>query len=581
MSDHHLSDLLPITSGVSKPNAYEVFGLTTGEHDTTRIQQTIQTVIKNLKACKSNSDSKRWKAAAKLATDSRMVLSDPTLKSELDLRLGVFAEVGAHGSMPSLANDPLAAYLPGTDPLETYHAEDDPLIESSSEMEGIEKPRIETPGIGESGIGESGIGESGIGESGIGESGIGEISFDQIRAGLESETLLPSDLIGVKDISEEGAIELPSFEVSPEFANDETNSGVVVNNPSVHRRKRSKTGALIPAAFAFFCFSIVGLVLFFIIQRPGVVITVSDDGFSVNTAPTDVPIDPVVGENERAEQQKANAEPPDPVMGGLGNSKNDEGKPGQFSDAVDPDMPKRDTEPSSQTGNQQMNSAPTDSKPEMDPTSKDSENRDPDNNDDDQSMEDEKEMDSEPEALSDEVLAEAEQALEQVRQAIIQADWNRMDTLAKSTLEKPMSDEQSKAASDLAAVADLATYYRQAVVRAVNNLNIGNDFEVTSDFRVIIVEKGPDKLVVRYNTQNKAYSFDELPWKLAHKLASFEVPNDAFSISAKAVYQSIAPNTNQGYQDEAMEWITEIQPELDGTDKENIAATLQALTAKK
>ena len=98
---------------------------------------------------------------------------------------------------------------------------------------------------------------------------------------------------------------------------------------------------------------------------------------------------------------------------------------------------------------------------------------------------------------------------------------------------------------------------------------------------MIVVEKSPEQLVVRYNAKNKTYTIDELPWALAHQLARFEVAGDTFSTAAKSVYQFIAPKTNDGLRDEALEWIREIQSDLDGTDKENIESTLKSLFSEK
>jgi hypothetical protein len=181
------------------------------------------------------------------------------------------------------------------------------------------------------------------------------------------------------------------------------------------------------------------------------------------------------------------------------------------------------------------------------------------------------------ETLSGEVLQKAEQTLQIAKSAILDADWNQMNSVANKMLDQPMSDDQKRQADDLFQVIDLALFYRTAIVDSINNLNVGNDFEVSDSLRVIIVEKSPSNLTVMFNKMQREYSIDQLPWPLAHKLASFEVSGDTFSTAAKSVYQAIAPTTNPGLQTQALDWIKEIQDDLDGTDKENVGATLSSL----
>jgi len=183
------------------------------------------------------------------------------------------------------------------------------------------------------------------------------------------------------------------------------------------------------------------------------------------------------------------------------------------------------------------------------------------------------------ESLSEEVLQKAEETLQAAKSAILSADWNQMNAIANRMLDQPMSDEQKSEASDLFQVIDLALFYRTAIVDSIANLNVGNDFEVSDGLRVIIVEKSPSNLTVMFNKMQREYSIDQLPWPLAHKLASFEVSGDTFSTAAKSVYQAIAPTTNSGLQTQALDWIKEIQNDLDGTDKESVGSTLSSLIA--
>jgi hypothetical protein len=184
------------------------------------------------------------------------------------------------------------------------------------------------------------------------------------------------------------------------------------------------------------------------------------------------------------------------------------------------------------------------------------------------------------EPLTSELVAVADQKLQRVRELIRSANWKEMKPAAQAALEQPMSDEQRAQAEALFNLADLASYYRVGIEKAVARLNVGNDFEVTDDFRVIIVETGPDQLVVRFNAKNKSFTFDELPWSLAHKLAGFSMPGDPASEAAKAVYQAISPNANQAYRDQALQWLSEIQGEVEGADATQLAETIRDLFAR-
>ena len=127
-------------------------------------------------------------------------------------------------------------------------------------------------------------------------------------------------------------------------------------------------------------------------------------------------------------------------------------------------------------------------------------------------------------------------------------------------------------------LADLATYYRGAIERAVAEINVGNDFAVTDTFRVIVVEKGEDLLVVRYSEKNRSFTFDEFPFSLAHRLATFSTKGDSTTTqAAKAAYQAIAPKATDAHRAEAVVWLREITGEVEGADPKRVADTIESL----
>jgi hypothetical protein len=95
---------------------------------------------------------------------------------------------------------------------------------------------------------------------------------------------------------------------------------------------------------------------------------------------------------------------------------------------------------------------------------------------------------------------------------------------------------------------------------------------------VIIVEKGEDLLVVRFNTKNRSYTFDEFPFPLAHKLATFAMDAGTPTfLAAKAAYQALSPKATPAHRDEAVDWLESINEPIEGADPKRVAATIKSL----
>lgn len=584
MSAHPLSDLLPIPEGVIKPNAYDVFGIPYELHDEQEIQSRIRKTISNLKSQKGSADPKRWKAAARLAADAKQLLNDPAQKERLSQQLTSMvgspeAKSNAGKGAASLSQDrspshgdPLAGLLPTADPLQAFQ----PIIHDPHST----PPPIQTnPDPDDSRINNSQIPEErleGLDSDVISPS---ENLLPPDTSLLPPETsLLPQELLAAMEADSDQASEqintdpqvLPRFEDS--VPSVKIQSKVAFKKPNSNRRRRSKTGMLVPAVFALCCFGMVGLALYFIINKPGVVVTMSDNGLAVNPA-DQMPPDEQDKPEVQPTPQKPKA-PADPVMGKLGPTAN-ENKTDQNDQKLTDPIPEGKDNPPTTVPEQNPTKAPMGMETKTPDATQPSETDPPPPPD----------LTKTPkptmEALSPEVLEKAEQTLEAASNAIASANWDAMNEIANSMLDQEMSAEQKLQATELFQLIDLAIFYRTAIIDSITKLNAGDDFEVTNNFRVIVVEKSPEQLTIRYDRKNQSYTIDNLPWPLAHKLASFEVSDDSFSTAAKSVYQFIAPKTNDGLRKQAIEWISEIQPDLDETDKENIAATLQSLTEDK
>jgi len=174
-------------------------------------------------------------------------------------------------------------------------------------------------------------------------------------------------------------------------------------------------------------------------------------------------------------------------------------------------------------------------------------------------------------------LSDQQEALEKVRQLIRQSDWGKMKVAAESLTEKQLSPENKSIAQALFELTDLATYYREGIKNAVDELEVGNDFEVVNSLRVIVVETGKDLLVVRYNKKSRSLTFDEFPFSLAHKLATFQIPSGPTGEAAKAVYQAVAPKATDAHRDEAVRWLQAIEGEVEGADPQRLAQTIESV----
>lgn len=327
------------------------------------------------------------------------------------------------------------------------------------------------------------------------------------------------------------------------------NTPVVVRQPTVQRRKRSILGTLLFMSFTLGMIALIGILGYFLLYGPGqVAITKSNEGLSISTQPAPSPAEskiPIAAEPREAPRE------PDLVMGNLGG--NSVPPPRRsLNEPVETNPPE---DPGEMSNEPQMEPEPPATEPPPpSPTPA-------------------------PASLTDEMIAAATESIGRTRSLIQGGKWSEMKTAAEATLEMPMQPPQKAEAETLFEIADLATYYREGINRAVQDLNVGNDFAVTDSFRVIVVEKGEDLLIVRYNEKNRSFTFDEFPFSLAHKLASFSVPDNATTKAAKAVYQAIAPKGTQAHREESVSWLREITEEVEGADPQRIADVLEQMFA--
>ena len=506
----NIYDLLPIPEGVTEPHAYQVFGIEDGEQDLTIISHKIREVVGSLKRQKEGTNPKLWTKAAKLAQQARLTLANPKTKAKLDARFGIIAEESADAS----SSDPLASILPSADPLAGILPAADPLSGADplaailpTEPELSEAVASDTPS----------------------STGSTEMPAGMFGTPAEETSGTTASLGGIPLV-------VPV---------QETTGATAGRNP--RRRPKPILGLMIFGTFAVGMLAIIGILIWFMVNRGEVAITQSDGSLTISTT----------GNQGKASNEKRKKAPrgkatperlePDPVMGTLGPSKtkaeNTESMTDLEKKMQDDDLA---TAPDPESGAPMVDAKP---KPPVVP---------------------------EKPVITDEMVAEADKQLTNVEMLIKSAKWNEMKPAAEKASELPMNEEQKERAQALYEVADLASFYHGGIKKAVADIAVGNDFEVTKDFRVIVVEKGDDFIAIQFNARKKTYKFDELPFSLAHKLASFTIAASSTQTAAKSIYQSISPKANEESRKEALQWLSELS-DVRGADPQRISETLKQM----
>jgi hypothetical protein len=425
----NIYDLLPIPEGVKKPHAYQVFGIEDGEQDLAIISEKIREVVGNLKQQKEGTDPKLWTQAAKLAQQARLTLANPKTKAKLDARFGIIVDEPVN----TAGSDPLASVLPSADPLAGMLPAADPLG-GADPLAGIlpTEPEVTQPIVSDTPSTAEATASNGMPAGMFGTT-------------AEDASTEP-DTIGTL-----GGIPL----VVPA---QETTGSTVGRNP--HRRPKPILGLMIFGTFAFGMLSIIGILIWFMVNRGEVAITQSDGSLTISTT----------GKQDKANNDsskntprgKAVPEPlePDPVMGTLGPSKKKGRKKGGMTDLEK----KMQDDDLGKTPDPKPETPMVDPKPKPPVVPK-------------------------KPAITDEMVAEADKQLDNVAMLIKSAKWDEMKPAAEKASELPMNDEQKERAEALYEVADLASFYQGGIKKAVADIAVGNDFEVTKDYRVIVVEK--------------------------------------------------------------------------------------------
>ncbi len=415
-------------------------------------------------------------------------------------------------------SDPLGAVLPTADPLASVLPPADPL----SPVAATSKPAaVAAP----------------------------PLPAGNVSAGSETPPPMPPGMFGTPKAA------------APPASPEQPVTSVVVKKPSrnIRRRRKSTLGTLVFATFAIGMLALIGGLGFMLVKYGQISLVQSNEGVAISLGETETENLVKINEQTTTSEDTPNTppKPHDPVMGNL-------------ADNVPPPPPTQDS----------------DSPPPADPPTKTPSNNPPPVTPT-PPTETEAMMPVQPATttptseMTEEMVAAGEERIQQVEQLLRTAKWKEMKPAAEKLTESMLTDEQRERAQSLYELADLASFYRGGIERGVASLKVGNDFQVTDSFRVIIVETGDDLLVVRYSAKNRSYKFDEFPFSLAHKLATFAMPADATSsLAAKAAYQALAPKATQDHRQEAIDWLLSIDEEIEGADPKQVAETIKTLFAE-
>lgn len=170
-------------------------------------------------------------------------------------------------------------------------------------------------------------------------------------------------------------------------------------------------------------------------------------------------------------------------------------------------------------------------------------------------------------AMTAESVAANQAKIEAVQQLIRSAAWDQMKPAAEALLKLDLNAEQSKRASALYDIADLATFYRGAIGRGLATLNTGSTFDYVEGLPVIVVEVSPERLAIQFNKRTRSFTVDDMPPRLTEKITSFALsPERPDAVAGQALYRLIHPKWRVEYRDDTFAQLAAIDGQLEQVD---------------
>ncbi|QEF96512.1 hypothetical protein Mal15_05400 [Stieleria maiorica] len=522
-----LSDLLPIRMSTGKPNAYQVFGLKSGEPDTAKITAAIKRVYQTLKESRSSADPAVWKQAAKLAEAARKQLEDPQQRRALDAGLAAGDDTAGGGATTdntatSEPDDPLASLLPSAKP------KSKPATASPAAVLGM-PPGLSAPA-----------------------------QTTSNSAANVSQPATPASVLGTPPLGAPAtgtpATDTPAQPAQPTPASVATagNAPIAWTPPKKQKtkRRRKKTGVFLFALFVIVMLgAIVGLLQFLTQGGQIAVRPPGDDGGGI-----------VIGNADPEPEPPRPAAPAsDGVLGDVAASgiaeslrRPNDGIPADDGRVPSDSNSQPDAMPSDQVPGDLTSPSPIppagmpDSPSPMPAQPAPAEATDP---------------------MTPANIAANQEKIEAVEQLIRAADWDQMKPAAEALLKLKLNAQQSKRASSLYDIADLASFYRGAIGRGLATLNTGGTFDYVEGVPVIVVEVSPEDLTIQFNKRTRSFTVDEMPPRLTEKITSFALsPERPDAIAGQALYRLIHPKWRAEYRDDTFDVLASIDGELEQVD---------------
>lgn len=540
MSGPSIHELLGLSNEITQPNAYQVLGLTLGESDQQVIDAAIEKRVRSLRKAKPSAPPAVWAKAARAIQTAQRVLADPEKKAELDAQYGI-----VHESQSAEPVDPLAALLPGT---------------------GVSSPSL----------------------GGIPPSGDG-----------------PGPAAHATPVPDPRVTEPPAQPLQANPAQPiPASSAPRVRHRPVRQRQSSWGGLLISSISVLLLAAIAGGLGFVFLKGGGVKLVKNKDGFQISTNGDDVEdgrtsrTAPPRRVNRRPRGDGILEPPPspaphsrspdlnlDPAMGVNADDAPGMSLPDQRAGQPNNGMPEMPP-PVSQGSQFDSPSVPgnTTPSPGMTPESPSTESpstTEPDASEPGAGTGSPDEPPAPPATgtapATPEETAAGDTAIAAARQAITHSQWQAMKELAETAEAKAVTETQKRNAETLFQFADLATFYRGAIRRAMSDLVAGNEIKLTDSLTFLVKGSSADKIILYRNKREYAYSFDELPLSVAHALAPFQL-NVASpeGQAAKAVFQVLSPKTTPGHHEQSVKILRSLHS-VKGADPKRLADFIESI----
>lgn len=531
-----IQDLLGLPSDVTQPNAYQLFGLELGESDQATINAAIARRISALKKAKSEAQPETWKRAAVAVQAAQKTLKDPTAKAELDASFGIINDPAPVApSAAQSAVDPLASLLPPS---------------ASSPASPRAGNRVATPPIPNA------------------DTTSVEPSFARTSVAVAPSVAPAAPIADPAESIPHVATSLASPAVAP-----------VVRQRQPVRRRKSSGGLIFGTLVLLLLTAIVGGMGYFFWFGPGEVQFVkTDQGFRIKTGGREGSASMVAPPRveSMADSRPSNdgvMKTPAPVavddrksLGGemsqsmpsgqLGVS----GGAGMVPDAV-PGMgmstdSNLTTEPRMPVPSEPPVPTPPPAKPPVSQTSK---------------------------PPTEAEISVGQLAIKTAVDAIRSPNWDTMKSLAEMAETKAVTPEQKQQAETVYQYADLATYYRGGIRKALAELPANSEISITDTRKVLVNEADEDHLKINLGKgadgkpNYKNYHSDALPLVLAHELASYKIDvSSPEGQAAKAAFQAIASLATPGHREESVKILRGLN-QVEGADPKRLADFIEAL----